>query len=244
MRRALVTGGGTGIGLAIARGLAAAGCQVVICGRDAGRLNQAAETLPGSIAHPMDVTSDASVEAALAAQGPIDILVNNAGAVESAPFEATSLKDWSLSLDLNLLGAVRLIRAAAPDMKARGWGRIINVASTAGLKGYAYVSPYVAAKHALVGLTRALALEFARTGVTVNAVCPGYTETDLLSSAAQTLAERSGRTPKEALARFAAANPQQRLVQPEEVAAAVVWLSSKAAASVNGAAVPISGGEV
>jgi NAD(P)-dependent dehydrogenase (short-subunit alcohol dehydrogenase family) len=172
------------------------------------------------------------------------LLVNNAGGVTSASFEKTSLGAWRETLDLNLMGAVHCIQAALPGMKANGWGRIVNVASTAGLVGYRYVSAYVAAKHALVGLTKALALEFAKSSITVNAVCPGYTDTDVIASAVDTIGKATNRSHDEALATFTATNPQGRLVRPEEVAAAVVWLASEDAAAVNGIALPVAGGEV
>ncbi|MBA3811707.1 MAG: SDR family NAD(P)-dependent oxidoreductase, partial [Caulobacteraceae bacterium] len=177
----MVTGGGTGIGLAIARALAARGHAVTIMGRSIETLAAASASLPGGGHELCDVTRDASVANALAraqaARGPVRVLVNNAGAVTTAAFEKTSLEAWSAALEVNLLGAVRMTGAALPSLKAHDWARIINIASTAGLKPYAYVSAYVASKHALVGLTRALAQELAASGVTVNAVCPGYTST-------------------------------------------------------------------
>jgi NAD(P)-dependent dehydrogenase (short-subunit alcohol dehydrogenase family) len=174
----------------------------------------------------------------------VQLLVNNAGGVTSASFEKTSLESFRQTIDLNLMGVVHGIHAVLPQMKESGWGRIVNIASTAGLTGYRYVSAYVAAKHAVVGLTKALALELAKTGITVNAVCPGYTDTEVIASAVKTIAKSSGRTQSEALATFTAANPQGRLVKPEEVAAAVLWLASDEAAAVNGIALPIAGGEV
>jgi NAD(P)-dependent dehydrogenase (short-subunit alcohol dehydrogenase family) len=174
----------------------------------------------------------------------VRVLVNNAGAVTTAPFEKTGLEAWSAALDVNLLGAVRMTRAALPSLKGQPWARVVNVASTAGLKPYAYVSAYVASKHALVGLTRALALELATTGVTVNAVCPGYTRTAIIERAVETIAARTGRTADAAEAVFTGSNPQGRLVAPEEVASAVAWLASVEAGAVNGVALPIAGGEV
>jgi NAD(P)-dependent dehydrogenase (short-subunit alcohol dehydrogenase family) len=174
----------------------------------------------------------------------VRLLVNNAGGVSSASFEKMSLGAWRQAIDLNLMGTVHGIQAVLPQMKENGWGRIVNVASTAGLTGYRYVSAYVAAKHAVVGLTKALALELAKTGITINAVCPGYTDTGVVVSAVKTISKSSGRTESEALATFTASNPQGRLVKPEEVAAAVLWLASDEAAAVNGIALPIAGGEV
>jgi NAD(P)-dependent dehydrogenase (short-subunit alcohol dehydrogenase family) len=247
-KHALVTGGGSGIGLATAHALVAAGWRVTLAGRDKAKLLAARDLTNASGVQAVDVTDadavQATVNAAAAANGPIALLVNNAGGVTSASFEKTSLKAWREALDLNLMGTVHGIRAVLPGMKANGWGRVVNIASTAGLTGYRYVSAYVAAKHAVVGLTKALALELAKTGITVNAVCPGYTDTDVIASAVATIAKSTNRSADEARASFTATNPQGRLVKPEEVAASVVWLASDAAAAVNGIALPIAGGEV
>lgn len=243
MKQAFITGGGSGIGLATARALAGAGWQVTLAGRDPLRLARAVESLAGASGCVFDVTDSAAAETMLFDRR-VDCLINNAGGVDSAPFEKTSPEAWRAALDLNLMGTVNCTRAVLPYMKAEGWGRIVNIASTAGLTGYRYVTPYVAAKHAVVGLTKALALEVAKTGVTVNAVCPGYTDTELVSGAVATIAKATGRSAEDALKTFTASNPQGRLVKPEEVAAAVVWLASDAAAAVNGIALPIAGGEV
>jgi NAD(P)-dependent dehydrogenase (short-subunit alcohol dehydrogenase family) len=247
-KHALVTGGGSGIGLATARALAGAGWQVTLAGRNTAKLEAAAITMDAARIEAVDVTDADAVQSAArsaaAAFGPIQLLVNNAGGVTSASFEKTSLEAWRETLDLNLMGAVHCIRSVLPDMKARGRGRIVNIASTAGLTGYRYVSAYVAAKHAVVGLTKALALELAKTSITVNAVCPGYTDTDVIASAVATISKSSHRSTDDALATFTAANPQGRLVRPEEVAAAVLWLASEDAAAVNGIALPVAGGEV
>lgn len=247
-KHAFVTGGGSGIGLATARALARAGWKVTVAGRNRERLDAAAGGLIMARAQVVDVTDPAAVEAALLASaeanGPIALLVNNAGGVASAAFEKTSIEAWRQALDLNLMGTVHCTRAVLPAMKAAGWGRIVNIASTAGLVGYRYVSAYVAAKHAVVGFTKALALELAKTGITVNAVCPGYTDTDVVAAAVKTIGVATKRSPEDALATFTAVNPQGRLVKPEEVAAAVLWLTSDDTAAVNGIALPIAGGEV
>ena len=247
-KHALVTGGGSGIGVAIARALAGAGWQVTITGRNKEKLEAAAKAISGAHIETCDVTDAdsvrAAVQAAAKAHGPVQLLVNNAGGVTSASFEKTSLESFRQTIDLNLMGVVHGIHAVLPQMKESGWGRIVNIASTAGLTGYRYVSAYVAAKHAVVGLTKALALELAKTGITVNAVCPGYTDTEVIASAVKTISTSSGRTESEALAAFTNSNPQGRLVKPEEVAAAVLWLASDEAAAVNGIALPIAGGEV
>jgi NAD(P)-dependent dehydrogenase (short-subunit alcohol dehydrogenase family) len=247
-KHAFVTGGGSGIGLAIANALARSGWKVTIAGRNRERLEAAVRGGAAGRAQVLDVTdadaANAAIKASADAQGPIALLVNNAGGVASAAFEKTSAEAWRQTLDLNLMGTVHCTRAVLPAMKAAGWGRIVNVASTAGLVGYRYVSAYVAAKHAVVGLTKALALEVAKSGVTVNAVCPGYTDTDVVASAVQTISAATKRSADEALATFTAVNPQGRLVKPAEVAAAVHWLAGDDAAAVNGIALPIAGGEV
>lgn len=247
-KHALVTGGGSGIGLATARALAQAGWHVTITGRSKEKLETAAKAIGGAHLEVCDVTDAGAVHAMVrdAAQklGPVQLLVNNAGGVASASFEKTSVESFRHTIDLNLMGVVHGIQAVLPQMKETGWGRIVNIASTAGLIGYRYVSAYVAAKHAVVGLTRALALELAKSGVTINAVCPGYTDTDVIASAVKTIGKTSGRSEADALATFTATNPQGRLVKPGEVAAAVLWLASDEAAAVNGIALPIAGGEV
>jgi NAD(P)-dependent dehydrogenase (short-subunit alcohol dehydrogenase family) len=250
-QHAIVTGGGRGIGAAIAAALVGEGATVSVLGRDGRRLAAQVEALGGSgraQAVSVDVADEASVRAAFAAVqgrfGRVDILVNNAGQVESAPFARTDPALWQRMLDVNLTGTYLCTRAALPEMVARGAGRIVNVASTAGLVGYAYVAAYCAAKHGVVGLTRALALECAKSGVTVNAVCPGYTETDIVSTAVANIVAKTGKTESEARAALVACNPQGRMVQPAEVASAVLWLCLPASAAITGQAIAVAGGEV
>jgi NAD(P)-dependent dehydrogenase (short-subunit alcohol dehydrogenase family) len=244
-KHAVVTGASRGIGLAVARTLHAHGARVTMMARDAAALETAAAALGGDTAwQAVDVTDQASVEAAFARAGTVDILVNNAGQAASASFARTDAALWQRMLDVNLTGAYHCIQAAAPGMLDTGWGRIVNVASTAGLTGYRYVAAYCAAKHGLVGLTRALALELASRGVTVNAVCPGYTETDIVQDAVANIVRKTGRSAEQARAELAAANPQGRLVRPEEVAHAVAMLCMPDAAALNGQAIAVAGGEV
>jgi NAD(P)-dependent dehydrogenase (short-subunit alcohol dehydrogenase family) len=249
-RHALVTGAARGIGAEIARTLAAEGAVLTLLGRDRAALLRVADSLPGS-GHGVvtaDVADHEAVPAAFAQaraeRGPVAILVNNAGAAESAPFLKTSVALWQRMLSVNLTGSFLCAQAALPGMLEAGWGRIVNIASTAGQKGYAYVSAYTAAKHGVIGLTRSLALEVARKGVTVNAVCPGYTDTDILRDSVSNVVGKTGRSEADALAEFASVNPQRRIVQPAEVADAVRWLCGESAASVTGQSISVSGGEV
>jgi NAD(P)-dependent dehydrogenase (short-subunit alcohol dehydrogenase family) len=248
---ALITGGGSGIGAAIARVLAERGHVLTLLGRRHDALAAVAQGLPAAskaFIVAADITDEAQVKAAFAqaraALGPVAVLVNNAGQAESAPFARTSLGSWRRMLDVNLTGTFICTQAALPDMLQAGHGRIVNIASTAAQRGYAYVSAYSAAKHGVLGLTRSLALELARKGITVNAVCPGYTETAILEKTVANIAATTGRDAGQARAALAASNPQGRLIRPDEVAQAVAWLCSDAAASVTGQAISIAGGEV
>ncbi len=249
-RHAFVTGAGTGIGAEVARLLVAAGAHVTLAGRREAPLAALAAVLGDrAVAAPgFDVTREdvvaQGIAAAQAAAGPIDILVNNAGEAESAPIERTSLGLWSTMLAANLTGTFLCTRAVLPGMAVRGSGRVINIASTAGLIGYAYVAAYSAAKHGVIGLTRALAREVAQSGVTVNAVCPGYTETPMFEHAVDSIVGKTGRTPDEARAILTRTNPQGRLVSPAEVADTVLWLASPGARAITGQAIVVAGGEV
>lgn len=238
-RCVLITGGGSGIGLEIARRFAGAGDDVIVAGRNAARLKET-----GLPFLEMDVTDEASVKAGFAKAGRIDVLVANAGNAESAPALRTSKALWDAMIAVNLTGAFLCAREAASQMVERKAGRIIVIASTASLKGYAYVSAYAAAKHGALGLVRSLAIEFAKTGVTVNAICPGFTDTDLLVRSLDAIAAKTGRSKEEALKSLVKDNPQGRLVSPAEVAAASFWLASTEAAAVNGQSIVLDGGEV
>jgi NAD(P)-dependent dehydrogenase (short-subunit alcohol dehydrogenase family) len=253
-RHVLVTGASRGIGWAIAQAFAMRGATLSLAGRDAALLEQRRAALEqqalgaGHTAFSADLAdaeaATAMVRHAVAAHGPVDILVNNAGYGASQPFAKMTAEHWNQMLGVNLSGVFHVTRAAIDGMLPRKQGRIINIASTAGLTGYAYVAAYVAAKHGVVGLTRALAREFATQGITVNAVCPGYVDTEMTAATIDTIVQKTGRSAEAARAELAKSNPQGRLIQPEEVADAVLWLAGANAASVTGQCIAIAGGEV
>ncbi len=250
-KHAIVTGGARGIGAAIARQLLDSGARVSLVGRSESALAAAVAELRshGEVdGFAADVALGDSVKHAFdqarARFGAIDILINNAGQAASAPFLKTDDEVWQQMLAVNLTGTFLCTREALPDMLAAKWGRIVNVASTAGLTGYGYVAAYCAAKHGVIGLTRSLALEVAAKGVTVNAVCPGYTETDMVKEAVANIVAKTGRSEAQAHAELAAGNPQKRLVQPDEVASTVLWLCLPASGAMNGQSLAVAGGEV
>jgi NAD(P)-dependent dehydrogenase (short-subunit alcohol dehydrogenase family) len=250
-RHALVTGASRGIGAAIAAALAAEGARVSLIGRDAARLDRMATELGGpDRAAPVvaDVTDAASVRQAFATArerlGPVHILVNNAGQAASAKFTDTDEALWHRIIAVNLTGTYLCTREAVADMLQSGFGRIVNIASVAGLRGAAYISAYAASKHAVIGLTRSLALEYATRNITVNAICPGYTDTDMVRQAISNIRAKTGRSESEAMAAITATNPQKRLIAPAEVSHAVLWLCRPGTESVTGQSLVIAGGEV
>ena len=262
-KHALITGGGQGLGSAIAMALAKEGANITIAGRDLAKLEIAAKQIGNALPLQCDVTDPKQIEELFSkAQkhfGDVDIMVANAGAAKSAPFLKTDFALWRNMLAVNLDGAFLSAKAALTQMTKKGTdnkgtgkkstdkkstGRVIFIASLAGLKGYAYVAPYSAAKHGVIGLTKSLALEFAKTNITINAICPGYSETPMLEASINNIMQKTGKSEKETRELLSKDNPQGRFIQPEEVAATIMWLCSDEAASINGQAISISGGEI
>jgi 3-hydroxybutyrate dehydrogenase len=245
-RLALVTGGGRGIGAAVARRLAAAGARVVVTGRTAGEIEAGAAEL-GGVALRADLSDRDDTDRLLrdlSLLGAVDVLVNNAGIAESASLEKTDDAMWDRIVEINATAPYRLTRALVPAMVRAGWGRVVNIASNAGVSGYAYTSAYCASKHAVVGWTRGLAIDLARTGVTINAVCPGWVATKMVDDAVARIADKTGRDPDAARAALAAMSPQRRLIEPSEVAHAVAMLCDDAARGIHGQTIVIDGGQV
>lgn len=248
---AIVTGGATGIGAAISTALLDCGANVTIVGRRKSVLHEAVAQFPNSSnaqAVVADVSSADAVNQAVAEArssfGPVDILINCAGAAPTMPFHKLKVDEWNEVLAVNLNGVFHCTSAVINEMRERKSGRIINIASTSALKGYAYVSAYCAAKHGVLGLTRALAMETATHGITVNAICPGYTDTDIIRDSVKNIVEKTGRSEAQALESFTDTNPQKRLIAPEEVAETVLWLCCNNSRSITGQAISVSGGEV
>ncbi|MDG1437666.1 MAG: SDR family NAD(P)-dependent oxidoreductase [Emcibacteraceae bacterium] len=240
-KHAVVTGGGSGIGLAITKALSKAGANVTIMGRNKQRLDKVAEEYKNINVVTVDITNEDSVKSAIQKTcdiAPIDILINNAGDAKSAPFHKTDYSSWQHMINLNLNGTFLMTSAVISDMRDRNFGRIINIASTAGLKGYAFMAPYTAAKHGVVGLTRSVALELSNTDVTINAICPGFTNTDLVNNGLKNIMAKANCTYEEALLKMLSTDNQPRLIEPEEIAEKVIWLCNN---DKNGEAILMSG---
>jgi NAD(P)-dependent dehydrogenase (short-subunit alcohol dehydrogenase family) len=251
-RSAVVTGGGRGIGAAVARALAAEGAAVMVAARTASEVEAVAAELSAAghraFAATCDVTDPASVaalaEAAAERMGGVDVLVNNAGVAPSAPLKSITLDSWNGTFAVNATGTFLCTQAFVPGMVARGWGRVVNVASIAGRTGAPYIAAYAASKHAVLGFTRSVAAELATTGVTVNAVCPGYVDTPMTEASIARIVEKTGLPREKAKAAILATSPQNRLLDPEEVAYLVVALCHPLARSVNGQALVVDGGSL
>ena len=240
---ALVTGGGRGIGAAIARALAGAGARVIVCGRNKLDLDALAKEISG-VAIQLDLLDRKASDDMLASLGHVDVLVNNAGVAESAALDRTTDAIWDRVMELDATAPFRVIRALVPSMIKAGWGRVINIASNAGVSGYAYTAAYCAAKHAMVGMTRALAIDLARTGVTINAICPGWVETQMVEEAVTRIASKTGRSTDEARSSLASMSPQKRMIEPAEVAHLALMLCAHEARGIHGQALVIDGGAI
>jgi len=240
---AMVTGGGRGIGAAIARALAGAGARVLVCGRTQADLDALAKEI-GGVAMRVDLTNRTATDEMIASAGHVDVLVNNAGAAESAPIDRTTDALWDRIMELDATAAFRVTRGFLPGMLKAGWGRIINIASNAGVSGYGYSTAYCAAKHAMVGMTRALAIDLAKTGVTINALCPGWVETQMVDEAVTRIAQKTGKSLDEARTTLAAMSPQKRMIGPEEVAHTALMLCAHDARGIHGQTIVIDGGAV
>jgi len=247
-KHALVTGGGSGVGADIAFKLAEQDTLVTITGRRADKLLEIADKHPNIYGMAADVTDLAQMQAmvkdAVKTRADFSIVVANAGMAESVPFHKMTSEQWSRTLDINLTGIFNTYQATIGPMKKTGWGRMIAIASTAGLKGYPYVSSYCASKHGVIGLTKSLALELAKMGITVNAICPGFTETPMLENSIAKIMEEIGMSNENARSALSQSNPMDRFIQADEISEAVLWLCKNASSSITGQAISISGGEI
>ncbi len=243
-RRVLVTGGGSGSGADLASGFANAGAEVVIVGRRTDLLSEVASRSARIRAMTADITNEVEVVRLFTVTGPFDIVIANAGVAASAPLTKTSLEMWRSIIDVNLTGVFLTLREGLRNMQDLGWGRLITIASTTGLKGYPYVSAYAASKHGAVGLTRSIAQEVAKTGITANALCPGYLNTEMTERSIANIISTTGRTREQAVAALTRSNPQGRFIEPAEVTAAALWLCGPGSDAINGRAIAIDGGEL